>query len=1681
MAGPKKFGTFGGVFTPSILTILGVIMYLRLGWVVGSAGLLTLIGVIVLSHVISVSTGLSVSSIATDKKVGAGGVYYVLSRSLGLPIGGALGLALFVATAFSISLYMVGFAEIFNEYIDFGQITTESKEVISDTNALRITGSIGLLILTIIAFISTSVALKTQFFILAAIVLSLISIFLGDPSKVTVASDLIQDIKNSDSAAFPLIFAIFFPAVTGFTAGVAMSGDLKDPKKSIPVGTMGAIAVGLIVYFGLALFLYYSFEPEVLIAESKVMFIMAAVPLLVYIGVWGATLSSALGGILGGPRILQAMSIDKITPKVFAKGVGKDNEPRNALILTVLIAEAGILIGDLNVIAEVVSMFYLAAYGFINIAFFLESWASADFKPNFRVPKWIGLIGFLSTFAIMSQLNMMAMIAAFLIIGGIYYYLSRKQISLGTGDIWQSVWSTIVKRGLKRMEAGEDHKRNWKPNLLLFSGDSEYRSNMIEFSKSISGQYGIVTNFDLEENPEAKVLFPRNKQSVNDEELEKYGIFGRHLEVQNRFKGIESIACTFGFSGIEPNTVLMAWPGETNDRIWFTEMTKKLMELDYNVLYLDYDKRWGFRKREKIDLWWRGIGDNAELMLMLAKFIGQSPDWSQANIRVLMVNDANVNYKIIETRILKVLELFRVNAEIKIINNEIDQKPLYELMKIYSQESDLVLVGIPEIDSGETASFVEKTNELVSTIGTTLLVKASSLFQEADLAFEKINVRSLELEEVNDIPAFNPNEFEGKLVDALQEYDEKIGLLFKDLVQQGIDPIQAFHHDLMVRLTKEIEKALEESQQFVSNQERLNFISNKLMAINELYNNRIHSQLNDVFKHLQDALQSFMSEREDLYQNVPHRLKNRHYLGGNGEVIKGSHTVRYRNSLHRIWLSKGIEDIYLCLLDFGYRSLLTVHQSKNILHKAVWNLLDEENLEDSITSEINVLDGALAEIDQEVLNLGQAFYNEIVLRQRNEINKTLDLLMQKNYQAAIDKEYTILSNKAIYEVRKNINSFSGDLYRNTILFTYHLEADIYLLSFALEVNEIIEELTSQWKNEVEQKLTLEVDETIHHIVEIEKLIEEKESKSLSTYQIQFGVEQHFNLTNELNQISKTGLKKIQHLPELVELINANSLNQIREVQNEEAVETQEIQLRDIGEYIFQVKFMEPLTDGIQTYENQLRRYYSAMLSGKNALQKALNEFVLTADYDKLQHAVTGVKESVGHAKEDLEACFKAIFGELKENKSRIRQELDINQIIEQNDIIESHIRKSKARKGVLQGVNKSVEVLGNAYSKAQEYVTARKKERSSLDFVRKHSHLISEQDVICSFIENVSAGSYVPYLYQQIFSEGYFLNEEAFASRENEIKLIEKGIERIKRGTKGAILILGASKSGKTALTDFAIKKFLQHKPFHISLGNVFNKTGNGLNEAFQRATSSEGTVRQILDKCTPGSVFVLNDIEEWALKGKDKFQTIDQLVAIINDFGSEHFFVLNANIHAYRVLKERTKINQGIVATVILPAMNNAEIIELVKKRHEDSGLYLTYDGNSEQFVKETTLKKWYQSILAGANGNIGKALQMWISKIQEKEENNLVFEKGQNYDFPYIRDAELQNLIYHLFIFKSITKKELIDIYGKEYDLWITRWLDAFINIGFLELNKNGSFSIIGNARIYVENWLNELGYLR
>ncbi|PSB56089.1 Na-K-Cl cotransporter, partial [filamentous cyanobacterium CCP1] len=293
-----KLGTFGGVYTPSLLTILGVIMYLRFGWVVGNVGLIGTLIIVTLATSITFLTSLSICAIATDQVVRAGGAYYMISRSLGIETGGAVGLPLYFAQAFSVALYTLGFAESITE--TFPQL---NQQVIAVVTTIAVAA---------LALQSAQIAIRAQYFIMAAIALSLLSLLLGSSIEPTSIEPFGASPARSES--FWVVFAVFFPAVTGIMAGVNLSGDLKDPSRSLPIGTLAAVGTGYLIYMVMPIILAGRADAATLIEDPLIMRRMALWGDAILLGVWGATLSSAIGSILGAPRVLQALARDGILP-----------------------------------------------------------------------------------------------------------------------------------------------------------------------------------------------------------------------------------------------------------------------------------------------------------------------------------------------------------------------------------------------------------------------------------------------------------------------------------------------------------------------------------------------------------------------------------------------------------------------------------------------------------------------------------------------------------------------------------------------------------------------------------------------------------------------------------------------------------------------------------------------------------------------------------------------------------------------------------------------------------------------------------------------------------------------------------------------------------------------------------------------------------------------------------------------------------------------------------------------------------------------------------------------------------------------------------------------------------------------------------------------------------------------
>ncbi|MBT8492411.1 MAG: amino acid permease, partial [Deltaproteobacteria bacterium] len=237
-AGAARFGTFGGVFTPCTLTILGVIMFMRAGYVVGEGGLIYALIILAIAKTITTLTTLSLSAIATNTEVKGGGVYYIISRTLGHDFGGAIGLTLFVSQAISIAFYVIGFTEAL-----FGLFPGDQSQML-----VNLTSSGVICLVFFVTFKGADVAIKAQYPILAVLILAIISYLVKGVLNFDAGLMTEQLAAPEDTKGFWILFAIFFPAATGITAGANMSGDLKDPSTAIPRGTLAAIAFTGAVY-----------------------------------------------------------------------------------------------------------------------------------------------------------------------------------------------------------------------------------------------------------------------------------------------------------------------------------------------------------------------------------------------------------------------------------------------------------------------------------------------------------------------------------------------------------------------------------------------------------------------------------------------------------------------------------------------------------------------------------------------------------------------------------------------------------------------------------------------------------------------------------------------------------------------------------------------------------------------------------------------------------------------------------------------------------------------------------------------------------------------------------------------------------------------------------------------------------------------------------------------------------------------------------------------------------------------------------------------------------------------------------------------------------------------------------------------------------------------------------------
>lgn len=718
----NRFGTFGGVFTPCTLTILGVIMFLRYGEVVGQAGLLHAILILIGAKLITTLTALSLSAIATNTKVRGGGAYFLISRSLGVEFGGSIGIVFFLAQAVSVAMYIIGFTEALQSTVP--QLGIDPRAVATAVNA----------VILLCVWLGAGWTIKVQYFILLALGLAIASFAFGAGAQFTWIG-LEENLTPAyrEGSGFFIMFALFFPAVTGVMAGANMSGDLKDPSQAIPRGTLSSILVTGLVYAGMAVLLAGLPDRGMLLGDPMVVRSASFFPAMITVGVFAATLSSALGSMMGAPRILQAVARDRIFPSLnyFAKGAGKAAEPRRAMLLTFVLAQGGILLGDLDLIAPIITMFFMVTYGYLNLATFYEAWTrNPSYRPTFRFSHWsVSLLGAVACAAVMVLISPLAATLALVLMALLHWSIARRELEAGWGDVRSGALFERTRRALLKLEIEDHlHAKNWRPNVLALSGGAHARGHVAVYGHLLAADRGLLslgqviagsTEWHRDRvNAQEKVL----RNFIQEEQLDAFAAVTMAPTLRD---GITSLVACHGLGAMRPNLVLTGWSQDSERRAAFWETVRTVAALGRDIVVLcesevDLEADKWHVPSGPIDVWWRGR-DNGPLMLLLAHLLQSDTAWRHKTLRLMRVvpNEEAVE----ETRqhLQQLARAARVNAEVHVA---IASAALPAIRRM-SGASAVVFLGMEPPETGDENTHFQGIENLTEGMGTVFLVSSS--------------------------------------------------------------------------------------------------------------------------------------------------------------------------------------------------------------------------------------------------------------------------------------------------------------------------------------------------------------------------------------------------------------------------------------------------------------------------------------------------------------------------------------------------------------------------------------------------------------------------------------------------------------------------------------------------------------------------------------------------------------------------------------------------------------------------------------------------------------------------------------------------------------------------------------------------------------------------------------------
>lgn len=942
---------------------------------------------------------------------------------------------------------------------------------------------------------------------------------------------------------------------------------------------------------------------------------------------------------------------------------------------------------------------------------------------------------------------------------------------------------------------------------------------------------------------------------------------------------------------------------------------------------------------------------------------------------------------------------------------------------------------------------------------------------------------------------------------ALTQLDVSMTSAVDALLKVGVQPCTAAYDELIALSGKRILNFLEQiqtapDQQVIDESIRtINSLETALYRFNEQQLEKLEEGFRDAIGQWNEAWQLNLDELPEIVKRS---------LTADDLTVQQSDDKSLRSAKRKLkWYglrSKAVLRVPVRDILSHYRNI----ESKPLFHQALGNLsllnhrligllrkeagrqlkllvfsLDKVDPNDRIKmleKRASDFNARLKVIESEAAQFSALLNVEIKSAMRNALNSAAGHMGRVDARIAHDRREKRVNESALEMLNKRLEAYPTVWKQNQTAFHEQLLSDLRLGKVSLQLFRLSRTTRNRVHREYFEPLEDNISQLERGLNELRSGLKKQEQvEELEPIRIN---DQLFLNTEALISHLETATDSFaQTLPETSRLLHGDDVT--KPMAYTRQLRTVTISLNRIADYLIKTNFTENHRQELLRIGGQLKRMNNRLINTANLIAYSLEIASEEKHYRGLQEVLEKSESEILAIKGEIENTKATFNQQLKDDQNNTLAELDIKSVVARADQLKQYVTREPVTTPLNKWLAKRLQRLQGLRNQLRRFIVERRHDVLVARFQEKHETIVNEGERIQDFIDALRIDPEIdrklPYYYKQLFSGKHLSNAAGVRIRQKEIDLAKTAIDRIQRGAGGAIAIIGDAMTGKTFLLNYIAGNIIQGKVYRIQCPTGGSHNEADLHQAFMRACGKEtGSVNSTLASLEPGSVIVINDLEQWWLKHPDGNGAVNALSRLIERFSRRHYFLLTCNSFSFRLISQSIGLDNYLASTIVISPATQDQMRDIIWMRHSTGGLVVESAGKRvEQLLGgywDNLITRFYKR----SNGNVGLSLHFWLRSIDEVQGDTIRIKDKGLMSFPELTNNNWKVIIYQLFMHRSLSISRLKQIFEDEDTSWLRQNLGALVRIGLVVETGRLTYGLNGMVRPYIERWFTEINLI-